>query len=100
MEKIILEAVITLAVCLAWYAWQKYVKPWLTQHRLAEAAEIAVDAAEAIFGRYHGEEKLQEALEQLEAAGFDITAEDVLNAVKAAWQRLNTSQIAAGEKQV
>ena len=54
MEKYILEAVITLVVCLGWYAWQKYVKPWLEQHRLVEAAEVAVDAAEAIFGRYHG----------------------------------------------
>ena len=100
MDKIIVEAVITLAVCLAWYAWQRYVKPWLTEHRLYEAAEIAVQSAEAIYGRYHGKDKLQEALNQLKAIGFDIEADDVLNAVRAAWQRLNTSQIAAGEKTI
>lgn len=99
MDKIIMEAAITLAVCLVWYAWQRYVKPWLNEHHLYEAAEIAVLSAEALYGRYHGNDKLQEALNQLKAAGFDIEAEDVLNAVRAVWQKLNTSQIASGEKE-
>ena len=100
MEQMLVEAFFVLFTVLAWFAWHRYVQPWLEEHHLIEAAEVAVAAAEAIYGRYHGEEKLQEALNQLKEAGFDISADNVLNAVKAAWQRLNTSQIAAGEKQV
>lgn len=99
MDKILMEVVITIAVALVWYAWVKYVKPWIETNHLMAAAEIAVSAAEAMYGRYHGEQKLKEALNQLKDSGWDIEADDVLNAVRAAWQRMNTSQIAAGEKE-
>ena len=100
MNTIFMEALMTLLSCFALYAWQKYVKPWLVQHRLLEAAQVAVEAAEAIYGRYHGEDKLQKALDQLAELGFDISAAEVVNAVRAAWKRLNTEQIASGEKTV
>ena len=99
MEKIIMEIVITVAVAAVWYAWHRYIKPWLETNHLMEAATIAVSAAEALYGRYHGAEKLEVALAQLKEAGWDITRDDVLNAVRAAWQKMNTSQIAAGEKE-
>jgi hypothetical protein len=40
----------------------KNVIPWLKERQLYEAAMIAVNAAEAVYGRYHGEEKLAAAL--------------------------------------
>lgn len=99
MDKIIMEIIITVAVAAVWYAWHRYIKPWLETNHLMEAASIAVSAAEALYGRYHGAEKLEVALAQLKKAGWDITRDDVLNAVRAAWQKMNTSQIAAGEKE-
>ena len=99
MDKIIMEIIITVAVAAVWYAWTKYIKPWLETNHLMAAATIAVSAAEALYGRYHGAEKLEVALVQLKEAGWDITRDDVLNAVRAAWQKMNTSQIAAGEKE-
>ena len=100
MDKIIMEIIITVAVAAVWYAWYRYIKPWLETNHLMEAATIAVSAAEALYGRYHGAEKLEAALAQLKEAGWDITSDEVLNAVRAAWQKMNTSQIAAGEKEV
>lgn len=40
----------------------KHVIPWLKERQLYDAAMIAVNAAEAVYGRYHGEEKLAAAL--------------------------------------
>lgn len=84
---------------LSWL-FTKYVKPWLIQNNLVTAAKVAVEAAEAIYGRYNGEEKLKEALNQLKAKGFDVEAEEVLNAVLAAWFEMNTSQLISGEKEL
>ncbi|MBR4457370.1 MAG: hypothetical protein IKS31_00210 [Clostridia bacterium] len=41
----------------------KQLVPWLKEKNLYEAAVVAVNAAEALYGRYHGEEKLAAALE-------------------------------------
>lgn len=83
---------------LSWL-FTKYVKPWLVQNNLVTAAKVAVEAAEAMYGRYNGEEKLKAALDQLTAKGYDITSDDVLNAVRAAWLEMNTAQITSGEKE-
>lgn len=83
---------------LSWL-FTKYVKPWLVQNNLVTAAKVAVEAAEAIYGRYNGEEKLKAALDQLTAKGYDITSDDVLNTVRAAWLEMNTAQITSGEKE-
>lgn len=83
---------------LSWL-FTKYVKPWLIQNNLVTAAKVAVEAAEAMYGRYNGEEKLKSALDQLVAKGYDITSDDVLNAVRAAWLEMNTAQITSGEKE-
>ena len=76
----------------------KYAVPWLKRHNLTDAADVAVRAAEAIYGRYHGEEKLNAAIEMLKAQGFVVTNEDVIKAIKAAWQDLNLQMINAGIK--
>lgn len=75
-----------------------YVNPWLEQHDLTEAAEIVVNAVEALLGRYTGDDKWQLALEKMEALGWNVDAQQVIDALKAAWQKLNLKQIEAGVK--
>ena len=59
---------------------------------------MAVEYAEAVVGRFNGEEKLKLALTVLESKGWDISSDEVLQAVKAKWQELNLAQVAAGVK--
>ena len=80
--------------------WVKYVRPWLEQRDLTDAAKIVVEAVEAIFGRYCGEQKWQAALEKMVERGFNIDSDIVLDALKAAWKQLDMAMIAAGEKDV
>lgn len=80
--------------------WVRYVKPWLEQRELTDAAKIIVEAVEAIFGRYCGEQKWQAALEKMVERGFNIDSDIVLDALKAAWQQLDMAMIAAGEKKI
>lgn len=98
--RIVLEAAITIVIALSVFAFNKYMKPWLIENNLIGAAEIAVRAAEAMWGRYNGKQKLATALEQLANKGFDITADWVIAAVNAAWQKLNSEQIASGQKEL
>ena len=79
--------------------WVNYVRPWLEKRDLTDAAEIVVDAVEALLGRYCGEDKWKLALEKMEARGFNIDNEVVLDALRAAWCQLDLKQLAAGEKE-
>lgn len=90
----------TAASALLGRVWVKYVRPWLEKRDLTDAAEIVVDAVEALLGRYCGEEKWRLALEKMEARGFNIDNEVVLDALRAAWQQLDMAMIAAREKNV
>ena len=94
----LLEAIIAIAgtafVCIV----VKYVVPWLKENHLLVAAQIAVEAAEAAYGRYNGEEKWKTALESQAEKGFKVDSDRVVAAVKAAWKQLDLKQIAAGEK--
>ena len=90
----------TLASALLGRVWVKYVRPWLEQRELTDAAKIIVEAVEAIFGRYCGEQKWQAALEKMVERGFNIDSDIVLDALKAAWKQLDMAMIAAGEKDV
>lgn len=90
----------TAASALLGRVWVKYVRPWLEKRDLTDAAEIVVDAVEALLGRYCGEEKWRLALEKMEARGFNIDNEVVLDALRAAWQQLDMAMIAAGEKKI
>ena len=72
--------------------------PWLKQHSLLEAAKVAVEYAEAIVGRYNGDEKWKLALTLLESKGWNINSTEVITALKAKWQELDLAQVAAGIK--
>ena len=78
--------------------WVRWVRPWLEKRNLTDAAKIVVEAVEAILGRYCGAEKWKLALEKMEARGFNIDSDVVLDALRAAWQQLNMAMIASGEK--
>ena len=80
--------------------WVKYVKPWLEQRDLTDAAKIVVEAVEALLGRYCGEEKWKLALEKMADRGFYTDSQQVTDALKAAWKQLDRAMIAAGEKDV
>ena len=43
----------------------KQAIPWLKSKNLYEAAVVAVEAAEAIYGRYKGEDKLRAAMDSM-----------------------------------
>lgn len=72
--------------------------PWLKEKNLYEAAIVAVNAAEALYGRYHGAEKLEAALETLKEQGFDINSKVVKDAIEAAWKELDRAMYESGEK--
>ena len=75
-----------------------YVVPWLKEKNLYEAALIAVNAAEALYGRYHGEDKLRAALNMLKEKGYKLEDAEVINAVRAAWKQLDIAMYDSGEK--
>lgn len=89
----------TILTALASYAWRRWVQPWIETHNLTEEAAIVVEAVETILGRHMGDEKWRLALEKMKERGWNIDAEKVIDAVKAAWQLLNLRQIEAGVKQ-
>ncbi len=79
--------------------WLKDVAvPWLKQRNLLTAAQVAVEYAEGVVGRFNGEEKLQLALTIMESRGW-VKSDEVLQAVKAKWVELDLQQIAAGVKE-
>ena len=78
--------------------WVRWVRPWLEKRDMTDAAKIVVEAVEAILGRYCGAEKWKLALEKMEARGFNIDSDVVLDALRAAWRQLDMAMIAAGEK--
>lgn len=84
--------------CGAAWCWRRWVRPWLEQRELTEAAEIVVWAVEAIMGRYCGEEKWYAALERMKERGWNIDSQEVLDALKSAWKALDLKQIISGEK--
>lgn len=95
---IIVVATIWAITAIAGRLWVCFIRPWLDQHHLNEAATIAVQAAEALVGRYHGEDKLRNVMDQLASVGFNVDSQIVIDAVLAAWQRLNMDMISAGIK--
>ena len=79
--------------------WVKYVKPWLEQRDLTDAAKIVVEAVEALLGRYCGEDKWKLALEKMQERGFNVDSDIVMDALRSAWKRLDIDQMASGEKE-
>jgi hypothetical protein len=89
---------LVVSICLSLLS--KQVIPWLKAKNLFEAAQVAVDAAEAIYGRYNGETKLKAALESMAARGYDVNSDAVINAVQAAWKNLDSVMHMSGEKEI
>ena len=89
----------TAASALLGRVWVKYVRPWLEQRDLTDAATIVVDAVEALLGRYCGEEKWRLALEKMQDRGFNVDSEIVMDALRSAWKQLDIHQMASGEKE-
>lgn len=79
--------------------WVKYVRPWLEQRDLTDAAKIVVEAVEALLGRYCGEDKWKLALEKMQERGFNIDSDIVMDALRSAWKRMDIDQMASGEKE-
>ena len=86
-----------LGACLR-QVWVKYVRPWLEQRDLSDAAKIVVNAVEALLGRYCGEEKWKLGLQKMAERGFNMDSDAVMDALHAAWKELDLKQIMAGEK--
>ena len=82
------------------YVWNKWVKPWLIQRDLMHVAEMVVAAVEAALGRHKGAEKWALALEKMASYGYDIDSGAVLDALSAAWKKLDLTQLTAGEKKL
>ena len=87
-----------LGACLR-QVWVQQVRPWLEQRNLSDAARIVVDAVEALLGRYCGEDKWRMALEKMQARGFNVDEDQVVDALHAAWYQLNQAMILSGEKE-
>lgn len=87
-----------LGACLR-QVWVKYVRPWLEQRDLSDAAKIVVNAVEALLGRYCGEDKWRMALRKMQERGFNVDEDQVVDALHAAWYQLNQAMILSGEKE-
>ena len=87
-----------LGACLR-QVWVQQVRPWLEQRNLGDAAKIVVEAVEALLGRYCGEDKWRMALEKMQAHGFNVDEDQVVDALHAAWYQLNQAMILSGEKE-
>lgn len=93
-------AAISLVVGVCIVVVTRFVVPWLKEKNLSHAAKVAVEAAEALYGRYHGQEKLEAAIETLRARGFNVDTQRVLQAIAQAWKELNWTMIEIGEKEL
>jgi len=72
------------------YPWFLTVAiPWLKTHNLVAIADMAVKYAESELGRYTGVEKLKHAIALMKAKGFNMDSDEVIAALKAAWETLD-----------
>lgn len=94
----ILTTVIALVTIILTGLITKQLVPWLKSKNLYDAAVVAVNAAEALYGRYHGDEKLTAALNSLKEKGFDVDSSKVREALSAAWKEMDRAMYESGEK--
>ena len=88
----------TAASALLGRVWVKYVRPWLEQRDLTDAATIVVDAVEALLGRYCGEDKWKLALQKMaERALLHRQPAGDPDALMSAWKQLDMAMIATGK---
>ena len=94
------------ALAITSFVWPKIksLLPVGTVYALQIIAKTAVYAAEAVWGRGFGQEKLKMAVakadEMLNKIGLDIDAQEVEDAILAAWKELDLAQLASGEKEI
>lgn len=93
------DVLIAVVLAVGGFVWRKWVRPWLESKQLMDEAKIVVNAAEALIGRGNGTEKWKLAVEKMNAYGFNVEADMVLDALRTAWRNMNTEQLAAGEKE-
>lgn len=79
--------------------WDKHIAPWLEDKQLTQAAQIVINAVEAILGRGNGSAKWDLAMAKMKERGFDVDSDAVRQAMLSAWQELNLWQIGAGAKE-
>ena len=96
----IIITIISLIVVILSGLITRYLVPWLKDKNLYQAALVAVNAAEALYGRYHGDEKLTAALDSLKLKGYDINSQRVKEAINAAWKELDRAMYESGEKEL
>lgn len=110
----LLLLVLSIIVAFVTFVWKKWLRPWLERAGLTDLfdefigafyefgvkniAEIVVKAVEVSIGRGNGAKKWQEALDKMERWGFSIDDERVIDALKAAWLKLDLKQYEAGVK--
>lgn len=78
--------------------WHNYVRPWLDERNLTDAAHIVVNAVEVLLGRYCGADKWDAAMQRMADRGFNVDAAEVQDALRSAWAELNRAMILSGEK--
>lgn len=92
----IFQAVIALIAALISYKLIPWIKSKTTgqqQSNLYAAAQIAVYAAEQIYGAGQGQEKFQYVLDSLEAAGFKLDGTLAYQAIENAVYMMNNSYV-------
>lgn len=93
------DVLIAVVLAVGGFVWRKWVRPWLESKQLMDEAKIVVNAVEALIGRGNGTEKWKLAVEKMNAYGFNVDADIVLDALRTAWRNMNTEQLTAGEKE-
>lgn len=93
------DVIIAVVLAVGGYVWRKWLHPWLERKQLVYEAEIVVNAVEALMGRGNGAEKWKLAVEKIQQYGFNVDFDIVTDALRAAWRKLNTEQVQAGEKE-
>ena len=95
----ILILALGIAVAALEEVFRRKLVPFLKEKKLMNAAQIAVDLAEALIGRGEGQRKLKIALQNLQEKGYSIDEQAVLDAVQEVWRRLDLRMIEEGKKE-
>ena len=94
------SAVLIVIMACAYYVWRRYLRGYIESMGLKTDADTVVRAVEALFGRGNGSTKWAQALEWMNARGWNVDENQVQEALKAAWQIMNTEMLASGEKSI
>ena len=96
---LVLTALSVAAIAFVHDLWTKYIKPWLIERKLYDAAVQVVYAVEAELGRGNGESKLIFALNRMHERGY-IISDSTKESIRAAWLELDMSMVSSGVKEL